>query len=297
MRAQISGGSSIEDVILSHDRRGIAALRPYLSPSYCDAAARFILDRSEGSHKTALITTGFFIISAGAPETDGPPGAVALANALDSLGFEVAYVTDHHTSGLLTLGDSRKRDVIEFPIAGHAVSWDFADSLLLEVKPAITISIERCGFNRHKIYLNMNGKDISDFTAKIDYLFLHQENTLGIGDGGNEIGMGNLASRIRAASGLPDDPAVTPTTQLIISSVSNWGAYGLIAALSRLIQCDLLPSVEWEKELIKELVSFGAVDGATGEKTCSVDAFDLEKNARTLTRLKQLLQNDIQVNP
>ncbi len=297
MSAQISGGSSIEDIILSHDRRGISALRPYLPPSYCEAAARFLLERSQGSHNVALITTGFFIISAGAPETDGPPGAIALADAIDSLGLTVIFVADHRTSGLLTPGGSRKRNVIEFPIADHAVSQDFADNLLLQVKPAVTIAIERCGFSRDKKYLNMNGLDISDYTAKIDYLFLDRGNTLGIGDGGNEIGMGSLASRIRAVPGLPDDPAVTPATQLIISSVSNWGAYGLIAALSRLLQRDLLPSVDWEKELIRDLVSLGAVDGATGKKTVTVDGFDLEENARTLIGLKQLLQRDFPASP
>jgi len=290
MNSRTAEHSSIEDIILSHDRRGISALRRFLAPAYCEEAARFILDKSAASRKTALITTGFFILSTQAPETDGPPGAIALAKALEHLGFEVIYVTDRYTTPMLTLDGWHREQVIEFPITDHAQSQRFAQDLLAETKPALIIAVERCGFTAERKYLNMKGKDISAFTAKIDYLFLGQENTLGIGDGGNEIGMGKLAPQIKAIPGLPDDPALTPTSHLVISSVSNWGAYGLVAALSQLCQRDLLPSVEWEQELLRELVARGAVDGVTGENKCAVDAFDIEQNAWALTQLKKLLE-------
>jgi len=297
MSLEISDQCLIEDIILSHDCRGVSALRPFLPSSYCKEAARFILDRSTASHKTAIITSGFFILSAQAAETDGPPGATALAKALDHLGFEVVYVTDRYAIPFFNLDGSRPAHVIEFPITDHATSRNFAQKILNEIKPAIIIAIERCGLTGSHRYLNMKGKDISDFTAKIDYLFLGQENTLGIGDGGNEIGMGNLASQVKTVPSLPDDPALTPTSQLVISSVSNWGAYGLVAALSQLCQCDLLPSAAWEQELLRELVARGAVDGFTGENTCAVDAFDAEQNAWALTHLKQLLQQDAIAQP
>jgi hypothetical protein len=290
MSLEISDQCLIEDIILRHDVRGVSSLRPFLPTSYCKEAAQFILDRGTASHKTAIITSGFFILSTQAAETDGPPGATALAKALDHLGFEVVYVTDRYAMPFFNLDGSRPARVIEFPITDHDTSRNFAQKILDEINPTIIIAIERCGLTSSHRYLNMKGKDISDFTAKIDYLFLGQENTLGIGDGGNEIGMGNLASQVKAVPSLPDDPALTPTSQLVISSVSNWGAYGLVAALSQLCQCDLLPSVTWEQELLQELVARGAVDGFTGENTCAVDAFDAEQNAWALTHLKQLLQ-------
>ena len=46
---------------------------------------------------TALIVTGFYIMWADAPENDGPPGAVAMGNALRALGNDVAYVSDRHS--------------------------------------------------------------------------------------------------------------------------------------------------------------------------------------------------------
>lgn len=292
MSAKMINHLSIEDIILSHDSRGISALRPYLPSSYCEEAARFILDKSRANDRTAIITTGFFILSAQAPETDGPPGAIALAHALDSIGFNTVYVTDKYSVPLLSLDDVRQDRIIEFPITDHETSQEFARDLLANVKPAILISIERCGFASRRKYLNMWGKDISDYTAKVDYLFFNQENIVSIGDGGNEIGMGNLAQHIRTLPSLPSDPALTPATKLVIASISNWGGYGLVTALSQLCQRNLLPSVEWEKKMLRELVARGAVDGYSGERKCAVDNFDTEQNAWALSQLNQLLQRE-----
>ena len=41
--------------------------------------------------------TGFYILAAEAAETDGPPGAIVIGNALQSIGYEVVYVTDRYT--------------------------------------------------------------------------------------------------------------------------------------------------------------------------------------------------------
>ena len=155
------------------------------------------------------------------------------------------------------------------------------------------ISIERCGLCGNRKYLNMVGKDITGYTAKIDYLFFDRENTLGLGDGGNEIGMGNLAQHIPGVDTLPNDPARTTVSKLVIASVSNWAGYGLVAALSRLTDHNLLPSVEGEKEIISEMVVRGAVDGVSAERKCAVDNFDLEQNAWALIQLHKLLKADM----
>jgi hypothetical protein len=281
---------SIEDIILDQDKRGISALRPFLPADYCQKAARWILAQRAPAKKPVIITTGFYILSSGVPETDGPPGAIALGRALHSLDFEVFYVTDHYCLPLLNLGGEQEGEVIEFPITDHEKSAQFARKLLSEIKPVMVISTERCGLTEKRRYLNMRGKDISEFTAKVDYLFTTtKQNTLGVGDGGNEIGMGKLASQIKQAPSLPDEPAITPVDYLIIATVSNWGVYGLLAALSILCQQDLVPSAEWEGALLKELNARGTVDGITGERDGGVDAFTQEQNASIINRLKQLV--------
>jgi hypothetical protein len=279
----------VEEIILSHDRRGVSALRNYLPVDFCHEAAAFVLAKRKQSQRSTIIATGFYIPFAQAPETDGPPGALAIGRALHSLGFDVTYVTDKYTMPLLSNDLVGRDKVIDFPITDHDSSRQFAKRLLAEIQPSLLISVERCGLNGNQKYLNMAGEDITEYTAKIDYLFLGQKNSLGIGDGGNEIGMGNLAQYIPSVKTLPKNPALTPVKKLVIASVSNWGGYGLIAALSRLVKCNLLPSVEWEKEIINEIVARGAVDGVSGQRRSAVDNFDLEQNAWALIQLHRVL--------
>ena len=84
----------IENIVLSRDSRGITALRPYMPPDFCEGAAKLIL----GHPGTALIVTGFYVPSAGATETDGPPGAVVAAaagwaGAVVGAGVEASHAT------------------------------------------------------------------------------------------------------------------------------------------------------------------------------------------------------------
>ena len=101
--------------------------------------------------------------------------------------------------------------------------------------------------------------------------------------------MGNLKAVIEDTDGLPDIPTVTTTTQLMCAAVSNWGGYGLVAALSALSGKNLLPSVEQENEWIEKLVASGAVDGFSGEVKPYVDGFTPEENTRCLQALHEFM--------
>ena len=277
--------ASIEDIILDRDRRGVSALRPHLPEDFCDQAASLVLENPG----TALIATGFYILAAGAAETDGPPGAIAIGNALQTLGYEVAYVSDRHTAPLMTAVVGSGTRVIDFPITDEESSRKFAQEVLSELNPSVLISIERCGLTSEGLYRNMHGQDISSFNARLDYLFSGHPATVGIGDGGNEIGMGLLAEVIPTVPSLVKLPCVTATTRLVITSVSNWGGYGLVAAMSLQKGKDLLPSVEAEQDLVKQVVAAGAVDGMSRKSEYKVDGFTLEENSETVARLRELL--------
>lgn len=277
--------SAIEDIILRNDSRGVSGLRCYLPDDFCTQAAQYILDHP-GS---AIVCTGFYIASAGAPETDGPPGAYFIGQALEKLGYSITYVTDMYSAFALRSSVPSEK-VVEFPIADEISSQRFARELLEAVQPSVLISIERCGQTRTGRYLNMRGVDISQYNAKLDYLFSGHEITVGIGDGGNEIGMGNLAQQIPLIDTLPDDPAITRVNKLIIASVSNWGGYGLVAALSLLVGKNLLPSVQEEEEVIRGIVDKGAVDGISAQQTYAVDGFSLDENRQALESLHALLK-------
>lgn len=276
--------ATIEDIILQYDRRGMTPLRPHLPADYCTRAARCILE----APGRALIGTGFYIVRCGAPETDGPPGAYFIGRALEVLGRSVTYVTDRYTAPLFT-GLAAPDDVVEFPIADAAASEAYAVELLARLQPSVAIAIERCGFTGPGRYLNMRGEDTSAFHAKLDYIFMHHGATVGIGDGGNEIGMGNLAEHIPSVEQLPKEPCVTTVSNLVIASVSNWGGYGVVAALSLLVGRNLLPSPEEEEDVIRAMVDRGAVDGIAGGPVYGVDGFTLAENRRTLKALHRLL--------
>ncbi len=280
---------SIEEIVLSHDRRGISELRGLMPAHFCHDAAAFVLDKAGAGRRRALIATGFYVPYARAPETDGPPGALAIGRALKVLGFDAFYVTDEPTVPLLRCDDARKDRIIVFPIVDRDGSERFAGQVLGDVGPSLIISVERCGPTSIGQYLNMAGEDITDYTARVDCLFTGWRDSIGIGDGGNEIGMGNLAPHIPSVERLPTDPAVTTVERLIIATISNWGGYGLVAALSRFTGNKLLPSIEWEKELIIEMVRRGAVDGVSGTRRAAVDGFDLEQNSWALDQLHREL--------
>ena len=276
--------NSIEKIILNKDIRSISKLKNSLGNNFVsEAAERILINKG-----TVFISTGFYIVYAMAPETDGPPGSIALGNALKKLGYKVIYITDKWSFSILKGMTTDK--IIEFPVENHENSKNYAKEILDKFKPSLSISIERASVMSDGTYRNWKNQDISEYNAKIDYIFQYASNTIGIGDGGNEIGMGNLSEEIKKAEGLPNNPAATRTDDLIISSCSNWGAYGLICAISEIKSINLLPKIEEAKNLIIKCVDLGAVEGLTGEKKYAVDGRDLEDDSSCLLDLHNYLE-------
>ena len=275
----------LEDIILEHDKRGIAPLRQSIPSDYLNRSAEIVLSNVG----KVFITTGFYILTAGTIETDGPPGAIALGNGLEKLGYEVVYITDSYASKFLDEYRSHKSRLTDFPICSDEESGKYSKTLLAEEKPAILISIERCGRSHDGLYRNMRNLSITEYTAQIDRLFDLHNTTIGIGDGGNEIGMGNVFKAVEKSSQLVENPTITKVSELIISSVSNWGGYGLLAQLSQATGINLLPNIVDEKDMIEGMVNLGAVDGVTGKSVYQVDGFELNQNAIILDNLAKEL--------
>ena len=278
--------AQIEDIVLQDDMRGMTALKPHMPDGYMETCAELLLDNPG----TILIATGFYIMAAEATETDGPPGAVAIGNALSKHGSDVFYVTDELSSEVVrSIAD---HEVIDFPIANHFESANFANELVQEHSPSALVAIERAGLVGDGTYRNFRGVDFTPFNAKIDHLFDQHPYSVGIGDGGNEIGMGNLQNVIPTIEHefLPKNPCVTTTTELIVASCSNWGGYGLIAALSLKCGENLLPSVEESMQMVREIVAVGAVEGMSGENKEWVDGRDLDADSACIRDLHALLE-------
>ena len=242
----------IEDILLFYSaQRNIHKFRKYLPSNFCEQAAEAILTHPGN----VLITTGFWV--AGTCETDGPVGAIVLADVLCELGSKPVFVTDRFCADILRR--CRKYRVIDFPLRSHEESQQIAHTILKQERPALLLSIERCGMSQDRKYYNMYKTDISAYTAKIDYLFHEFPTSIGIGDGGNEIGMGNLIEEIRSEM-LPIYPCITRVQYPVIATVSNWAAYGIVAYLSKKQGTDFMPFVTVRK-LLEQLVAQGVVDG------------------------------------
>src|SRR5205085_1995817 len=139
----------------------------------------------------------------------------------------------------------------------------------------------------HDRYHTMKGRDITRHMSPAHWLFEAAPQavpikTIGIGDGGNEIGMGKIPWEVIrhniAGGGLV--ACRVPTDFLLVCGVSNWGAYGLAAGMTLRRGRALDPGLfdpERERELLEVMVERGPlVDGVTGQTTVSVDglAFD-----------------------
>jgi hypothetical protein len=231
-------------------------------------AATDLLRERVNPGDTVIIATGWVdqpVVAPGCGESDGPPGAVALARALrltakaapvivtDACLVEgvklVARAAGFQCVAPEDLGHSVARDklltiaVLPFPVAADEAAAA-ADALLDSLRPAACIAIERGGMNAAGVIHNMNGEDTGAGQAKLDHLFraagARGIATIGIGDGGNEIGMANIAAAVCAqvpfgakcqcpcGAGLA--PA-TPVDVLVAAAISNWGGYALAALL------------------------------------------------------------------
>ena len=268
---------TIEDIILKFSRRGMEKLRLHLPANFCEEAAKEILSWERG---TVLLTTGFYV--AGHAETDGPAGTVVLAKALQMLGFAPCILTDENCSHYF------EPEGLDTIYMSYEEGDDFCLSLLERLQPAGLISIERCGRNAQGDYANMHGESIHSHTAEIDRLFdaaYGKVPTIGVGDGGNEIGMGKLADVIEQELDLV--PCRTKADRLVIATVSNWGAYGIAAYLAKLSGKAVFPPVEDVKAYLRRTVSLGSVDGRSEQNVCTVDGYTPAESEEVYAALRR----------
>ena len=275
---------AIEQAILRGDRQGIGRAARHLPDDYCERTARFVLEHPG----RVLVITGFFILHAGSGDTDGPMGAMVLGHALSALGNDVRYVTDGPNVMVIRGLIPDPTQVMDFPWGERDASRIEARHLLDDLRPSLLVAVDRVGFAQGERYLNHRGMDITLAMAKLDFLFEGFPASVGIGDGGNEIGMGNLARELVVEDVTPY-PALTRTTHIIPAATSLWGSYGLVAALSNLTGRDLLPSEAVQEQWLRRAVELGAVDATTGKRETTVDGWSLSECCAMLNEVRSLI--------
>lgn len=267
--------TTIEAALVARNLRNMQLAREALTPGYYLRAAQKLRDVSGA----VIIGTGFPVN--GTFETDGPLGAIALYDALEKLGAEPWLACGPPLSRCLR-GDYR---LLELAARSLAEAETEAANNLAKLQPAALISIERPGLSSDGRYYNMRGEDISAACAYFDpYVTGATCPTIAIGDGGNEIGMGNIHTAI---AGLDIHAAETACDELLVADVSNWGAYGLIALLGRWQQRDLLAEIS-PLAILEYLSGHGSVDGVTRENTLTEDGLDAAEGQRVIAELRAL---------
>ena len=260
----------IEAMLVARNHRGMADVREQLAPGYLLRAAL----RISASSGRVYILTGFPV--GDSFETDGPAGAMALYRLCQHLGSDPVILSDkqvvaalHEDFNCLLLPDSQGDD-----------ARAAADALYRSQPPALLISIERPGSAADGRCYNMAGADITARCGGAEpYLVQANCPTIAIGDGGNELGMGNV---LNSLSKLNIQPSVSTCDELVVADVSNWAAYALCAVARWLSDPEY--SAEYRiREDLEYLVARGAVDGVTGEATPTEDSFPAAEGER-LTR-------------
>jgi hypothetical protein len=293
------------------------------------SACRSIAEQPEAG---VCVVTGFYIAHGDPPagETDGPLGAVFLARELTALGVEVALATDKFClpalrAGLEVCGLSAAVRVNELPLTTDAAAFDRFWRRMTQhpFSPTHLVALERVGPGHTSMTMaappnglaavkvferevapadrsrcrNMRGVDVTPSMSPAHMLFdAHGPiRTIGIGDGGNEIGMGKIPWDVIRRN-IPNGGLIAcrvPTDHLIVSGVSNWGAYGLAAGVRLLRGAPHDPQlfdVEAERRLLETMVEHGPlVDGVTGKRTATVDGLSFERYAAVLSRIGEVL--------
>jgi hypothetical protein len=262
------------------------------------AAARSLA----GATSVGLIT-GFFVPrgEVAAPETDGPVGTALLAAALAACGVPARIAVDMPCAAAVRAAVDAAGGGVAVDEVGVDEGLDRLTAEWRRTGVSHAVAIERCGRSADGRPRNMRGVDVSPWTAPLDDLFLAGPwIRLAVGDGGNEIGMGKLPPGLIART-VPNGEkiaCVTSCDQLVVAGVSNWGAYGLMAALA-------VARPDWAAKIATFLTAerdlavtratvdkAGAVDGVTAKREATVDGFGPEIHGPLIDKLGRIARGE-----
>lgn len=290
------------------------------------AAAKLILE-TVNKGDIVYILTGFVLVPHLRAETDGMVSSLLLArtlvkaldakpvvicpaecmNAARNLAAEVGL----HLFGTIAEAAALPYSMaaIEFTKSARAAPAQ-ADSIVAQGLPSLVITIEAPGANASGFYHNAGGIDVSAHEAKSDILFEKlcalKVPSLSIGDLGNEIGMGairdHLARYIPGAApgacvcGCGGGIAVATVADTIVTAtVSDWGAYGVQAALAFFLgDLDVMQDGELEEAAIKTAARSGLID-MTGAPIPAIDGCGLRMHALIVELMRETVASALKL--
>jgi D-glutamate cyclase len=227
-------------------------------------------------------------------EHDGPVSAVVLGKVLTTMGMKVSILIEGPiipvVESIINALDATGIEIVDSDDIRTDQDLDaWAERL------DIGVAIEKAGINRKGVLHGREGAadppwEIYPYADGIFERMLAMDKlTIGIGDGGNEIGFGKIFDYARkivrwgAICKCPcQDGIITKTscTHLFPTAISNWGIYGIIAAMAlRTENLDLLHRPEDELRALDASVAAGCVDGSTGQPIPAQDSVPADASA------------------
>jgi hypothetical protein len=283
-------------------------------------AAEQIIKRAN-KRENIIISTGAGIVPwVSKGETDGPMGAAALGNILNKgLSLKPIFVTEElNFEPIKASCEALGLEITNYQIfrnidrSGFIKSFPYdevkaveaAKEILDKYNPSMIITLEKLSPNEKGIIHTVRGFDHTDSHAKVHHLINQAMKrkilTIGIGDGGNEIGFGVINNEVKdivipfgkkcqcpCHSGIA---ATTKTDFLIVAAVSNWGAYGLEAGLASLLEnTELLHSSTDERQMLNACYKAGGTDALYLKQIPRVDGISSEVNQSVITMLHEII--------
>src|SRR5579872_2053606 len=299
------------------------------------SAAQIFHDALSGpNQRTAILATGLPIrgwFDPALAETDGPAGIATLARALVvAYGALPVIICEDlmaplheaccRAAGLVctTIENIRRAESSPDAVKGRfiptAIVLGFptdieiarkrARELIDDLEPAVLLSSERQGANEKGVYhYGLGEANVSSAMAKVELLFEEATRrripTIGVGDGGNELGMGSIKDAVHkyvpygkecrcpCKSGMAPDLKVD---LLVAATVSNWGTWGIEACIAALsAKPNALHSCEIEELVLNACVAGGAIDGVTAYVNRDVDGVSFEAQLSLLRLLREIV--------
>ena len=269
---------------------------------------------------TVIFLTGWYLPAYMYGENDGPPGCAGLARAINyglnatpivfsesghlgiiNASFKAAGF--HLSEDVKTARKILRRVYVDAPLSpkmDEKQSSDIVNRLLDEINPSAIIAVEKSSPNVAGVNHSLQGRDLTPINGKYHLLVNEARRrgifTIGIGDGGNEIGMGLVEEEVRKYLPAGDKcycpcgkgcAAVTMTDALIVAFISNWGAYGIEAVLSLLLDnYDLMHDGRLEERILRAAAYAGACSAPAGFGQMGVDNLDERFNIVIVEQLK-----------
>jgi hypothetical protein len=298
--------------------RKLAADRPIAMV----AAERLVGTLQPGD--TVLVLTGAgYAPTMPKGENDGPPGAASLAKVLyKGLSVVPVYaceachvdpiVAASHAAGLMAkdFADARDRRLgaalaVAPPTQQAVATW--VTSVFDEMHPKALITTERLGPGRNGIMhtataLPLQGTDsmFREEAVDISPLVLEANQrgllTIGLGDHGNELGFGAIWDTVAAVMPKGEILATTvPTEILLPAMMSNWGCYGIEAAIAYLLRRpELIHSPAQEERILRACLDAGGLEAMYCTTEFWVDGLDGETSMACMQLLSNIVRKNLE---